>query len=95
VGVGASQDGASWTAFRRSRKARGRQGVRLGVADAHLGLRQAVQATTAGAASQRCRVHVLGNLLAQVPKGSAAVVAAAVRTLFARPTPPTSTSTST
>jgi putative transposase len=39
------------------------------IADAHLGLRQAVQATMAGAAIQRCRVHFLRNILAQVPQG--------------------------
>ena len=35
---------------------------------------------------QRCRVHFLRNVLARVPKGSAEVVAAAVRTVFAQPT---------
>jgi putative transposase len=39
----------------------------------------------AGAAVQRCRVHFLRNLLAQVPKGSAEMVAAAIRTVFAQP----------
>jgi putative transposase len=39
----------------------------------------------AGAAVQRCRVHFLRNVLAQVPKGSAETVAAAVRTIFAQP----------
>jgi putative transposase len=42
-----------------------------------------------GAATQRCRVHFLrnflGNLLAQAAKGSAEMVAAAIRTVFARP----------
>jgi putative transposase len=55
------------------------------MADAHLGLRQAVNAVMAGAAVQRCRVHFLRNLLAQVPKGSAEMVAAAARTIFAQP----------
>jgi putative transposase len=80
-----SEDGAFWTAFLRSLKARGLQGVQLVIADAHLGLRQAVQATMAGAAIQRCRVHFLSNVLAQVPKGSAEMVAAAIRTIFAQP----------
>jgi putative transposase len=55
--VGDSEDGAFWTQFLRSLKARGLQGVQLVIADAHLGLRQAVQAVMAGAAIQRCRVH--------------------------------------
>jgi len=38
-----------------------------------------------GAAWQRCRVHFLRNVLAQVPKGSAEMVAAAIRTIFAQP----------
>ncbi len=32
-----------------------------------------------------CRVHFLRNVLAKVPKGSAEMVAAAVRTIFAQP----------
>ena len=83
--VGDGEDGAFWTALLRALKARGLAGVQLVIADAHLGLRQAVQATMAGAAIQRCRVHFLRNLLAQVPKGSAEMVAAAVRTIFAQP----------
>jgi putative transposase len=59
--------------------------VQLVIADAHLGLRQAIQAVMAGAAIQRCRVHFLRNVLAQVPKGSAEMVAAAIRTIFAQP----------
>jgi putative transposase len=59
--------------------------VQLVIADAHLGPRQAVQAVMAGAAVQRCRVHFLRNVLAQVPKGSAEMVAAAIRTIFAQP----------
>jgi transposase-like protein len=39
----------------------------------------------AGAAIQRCRVHFLRNVLARVPKGSAEMVAAAIRTIFAQP----------
>jgi putative transposase len=83
--VGDSEDGAFWTQFLRSLKARGLAGVPLVIADAHLGLRQAVQAVMAGAAVQRCRVHFLRNILAQVPKGAAEMVAAAIRTIFAQP----------
>ena len=84
-GVGDSEDGAFWTQFLRSLKARGLAGVQLVIADAHLGLRQAVSAVMAGAAVQRCRVHFLRNVLARVPKGSAEMVAAAIRTIFAQP----------
>jgi len=34
----------------------------------------------------RCRVHFLRNVLARVPKASAEMVAAAIRTIFAQPT---------
>ena len=83
--VGDSEDGAFWTAFLRSLKARGLTGVQLVISDAHTGLKQAINAVLLGAAWQRCRVHFLRNVLAQVPKGSAEMVAAAVRTIFAQP----------
>ena len=59
--------------------------MQLVIADAHLGLRQAVQAVLSGAAVQRCRVHFVRNVLARVPKGNAEMVAAAIRTIFAQP----------
>lgn len=83
--VGDSEDGAFWTAFLRSLKSRGLSGVQLVISDAHTGLRGAIEAILIGAAWQRCRVHFLRNVLAQVPKGSAEMVAAAVRTIFAQP----------
>jgi putative transposase len=83
--VGDSEDGAFWTAFLRSLKARGLGGVQLVISDAHEGLRQAIAAVLIGAAWQRCRVHFLRNVLAQVPKGHAEMVAAAIRTIFAQP----------
>jgi putative transposase len=84
--VGDSEDGAFWTAFLRSLKARGLAGVQLVISDAHTGLKQAIGAVMAGACWQRCRVHFLRNVLARVPKASAEMVAAAIRTIFAQPT---------
>ena len=83
--VGDSEDGAFWTAFLRSLKSRGLAGVQLVISDAHAGLRGAIEAILIGASWQRCRVHFLRNVLAQVPKGSAEMVAAAIRTIFAQP----------
>ena len=83
--VGDSEDGAFWTAFLRSLKSRGLTGVQLVISDAHAGLRAAIEAVLIGSSWQRCRVHFLRNLLAQVPKGSAEMVAAAIRTIFAQP----------
>lgn len=83
--VGDSEDGAFWTAFLRSLKARGLHGTQLVISDAHVGLKSAIAAVMVGSAWQRCRVHFLRNVLAQVPKGSAEMVAAAIRTIFAQP----------
>jgi putative transposase len=60
--------------------------VQLVVSDAHTGLTQAIDAVMAGAAWQRWRVHFLRNVLARVPRGSAEMVAAVIRTIFAQPT---------
>jgi transposase-like protein len=83
--VGDSEDGAFWTAFLRSLKARGLHGTALVISDAHTGLKAAIAAVMIGASWQRCRVHFLRNVLAQVPKASAEMVAAAIRTIFAQP----------
>ena len=83
--VGDSEDGAFWTAFLRSLKARGLHGVQLVISDAHEGLKTAIGAVLAGATWQRCRVHFLRNVLARIPRGNAEMVAAAVRTIFAQP----------
>ena len=85
--VGDSEDGAFWTAFLRSLKTRGLGGVQLVISDAHAGLKAAIASVLIGAAWQRCRVHFLRNVLAAVPKGHAEMVAAAVRTIFAQPSP--------
>jgi transposase-like protein len=85
--VGDSEDGAFWTAFLRSLRARGLGGVQLVISDAHAGLKAAIGSVLLGAAWQRCRVHFLRNVLAAVPKGSAEMVAATIRTIFAQPAP--------
>jgi putative transposase len=85
LAVGDSEDGAFWTAFLRSLRARGLAGVRLVISDAHEGLKGAIGAILLGSAWQRCRVHFLRNVLARIPKGSAEMVLAAIRTIFAQP----------
>ena len=85
LAVGDSEDGAFWTAFLRSLRARGLTGVRLVISDAHEGLKAAIGAVLLGAAWQRCRVHFLRNVLTRIPKGSAEMVLAAIRTIFAQP----------
>ena len=83
--VGDSEDGAFWTAFLRSLRARGLVGVKLVISDAHEGLKHAIQAVLLGSSWQRCRAHFMRNVLAKVPRGSADMVAAAIRTIFAQP----------
>jgi transposase-like protein len=83
--VGPSEDGAFWLAFLRSLVARGLQGVRLVISDAHEGLKGAIGAVLHGASWQRCRVHFVRNALATVPKNAAQMVAASIRTVFVQP----------
>ncbi len=85
LAVGDSEDKAFWTAFLRDLRARGLCGVRLVISDAHEGLKGAIEKVLLGSSWQRCRVHFARNVLAKVPKGSAEMVAAAVRTIFAQP----------
>lgn len=85
VDVGDSEDGAFWTAFLKGLRSRGLAGVQLVISDHHLGLKQAIGAVFVGAAWQRCRVHFMRNVLSKVPKASAEMVAAAIRTIFAQP----------
>jgi transposase-like protein len=80
-----SEDGAGWTAFLRGLVARGLQGVRLVVSDAHPGLVDAIESTLPGTSWQRCRTHFLRNLLAKVPKSAGPFVATLVRSIFAQP----------
>jgi len=83
--VGDSEDGAFWTEFLRSLRARGLSGVRLTISDQHLGLRAAVEAVMVGAAWQRCRVHFMRNVLTRVKRTNTHMVIAAIQTIFAQP----------
>ena len=85
IDIGASEEGAFWTAFLRDIVARGLQGVQLVISDAHEGLKEAIATVLTGATWQRCRVHFMRNVLAHVRKGDKAMVAAALRTIFAQP----------
>lgn len=86
--VGDSEDGAFWTAFLRSLRARGLGGVRLVISDQHLSLKAGVEAVMVGSAWQRCRVHFMRNVLARVKRGSTHMVIAAIQTIFAQPDAP-------
>ena len=58
--------------------------MQLVISDAHEGLKGALQECLEGASWQRCRVHFMRKVLAHIPKGDKAMVAAAVRTIFAQ-----------
>ena len=57
--VGPSESGAFWLAFLRDLAARGLNGVKLVISDAHAGLKAAIGAVLQGASWQRCRVHFM------------------------------------
>ncbi len=82
-----TEDGAGWLAFLRGLKARGLKGVELVISDAHPGLKDAIQAVLRGATWQRCRTHLMRNLLTTVPRGLQSFVATLVRSIFTQPDP--------
>jgi transposase-like protein len=59
--------------------------VQLVTSDAHEGLKAAIAQVLTGTSWQRCRVHFMRNVLAHVPHGDQAMVAAALRTIYAQP----------
>jgi transposase-like protein len=83
--IGLREDAVVWREFFQGLVARGVRGVKLVISDAHVGLKQAIKEVFLGAAYQRCRVHLMRNLLARVPKSAQAMVAATVRTIFDQP----------
>jgi transposase-like protein len=84
LGIGPSEAETFWTDFLRSLRARGLDGVRLVISDAHTGLKAAISRVF-DATWQRCRVHWMRNALAHVSKGQHTVVAAAIRQAFDQP----------
>lgn len=82
VDIFTSEDGAAWLAFLRGLKARGLSGVRLVISDAHSGLKAAIASVFTGSSWQRCRTHLITNVLAKVPKAAQPGVAALFRMIF-------------
>ena len=83
--VGDTESQPFWTTFLRSLKARGLDGVKLVISDAHTGLIAAIDTVFQGSSWQRCRVHFMRNVLANVPKTAGPMVASIIRTIFAQP----------
>lgn len=86
LGLGPSEAATFWLGFLRGLEQRGLAGVKLVISDAHEGLKAAIRQVFK-ASWQRCRVHFMRNALACVPKGQHSMVSAAIRTVFAQPTP--------
>lgn len=85
VDVVETESRESWTHFLRGLVSRGLHGVKLVVSDAHEGLKAAIATVCTGATWQRCRVHLMRNILAHVPHSRKAEIAAAVRGCFEQP----------
>jgi putative transposase len=85
IDIGASEEETFWRAFLRGLVQRGLRGVELVISDGHEGLRTAIAAVLAGAGWQRCRVHLVRNVLSHVPKGDKSLVSVALRMIFSQP----------
>lgn len=81
LGIGPSEAKEFWLGFLRGLRQRGLTGVKLVISDAHEGLKAAI-AQVFSATWQRCRVHVMRNVLACVPKASQSLVGTLIRQVF-------------
>jgi putative transposase len=79
--VGEAETESFWREFLRSLRARGLDGVRLCVSDAHAGLRAAI-AQVLGCPWQRCTVHFLRDMLGHVSRTQQPLVSGAIRGIF-------------
>ncbi len=79
--VGEAETEAFWRQFLRSLRARGLDGVRLCISDAHQGLKNAI-AQVLGCPWQRCTVHFLPDMLGHVSRAQQPLVSGAIRGTF-------------
>lgn len=82
VDLDISESHESWTSFLKKLKARGLEGVQLVISDAFDGLKTAIAQVYPEASWQRCKVHLLRNILAKIPKSARPMVSAMVRMIF-------------
>jgi transposase-like protein len=80
--IGEVESGAFWVKFLRDLRARGLQGVRLCVSDAHEGLKAAI-ARVLGCPWQRCTVHFVRDMHQHCRTNQRGMVSAALREVFA------------
>jgi transposase-like protein len=79
--VGEVESEAFWTAFLRSLRARGLDGVRLAISDAHEGLKAAI-ARVLSCPWQRCTVHFVRDMHQHCRPSQRGLVSAALREVF-------------
>jgi putative transposase len=79
--VGEAETESFWREFLRGLRARGLDGVRLCVSDAHAGLKQAITQVL-GCSWQRCTVHFLRDMLGHVSRAQQPLVSGAIRGIF-------------
>jgi putative transposase len=79
--VGEAETESFWREFLRGLRARGLDGVRLCISDAHAGLKAAI-AKVLGCGWQRCTVHFLWDMLGQVSRAQQPLVSGAIRGIF-------------
>ena len=84
--VGVSEAETFWTEFLRKLVRRGLSGVELVISDAHEGIKAAVERVLA-TSWQRCRVHFMRTVQAQVGPRAKRMVSAFIATAFAQDTP--------
>ncbi len=81
--IGPSEAETFWAEFLRKLARRGLRGVKLVISDAHQGLKAAI-AKVLHATWQRCRVHLMRNLLAHAGRHGRGVASAFIATAFAQ-----------
>jgi putative transposase len=79
--VGAAETESFWREFLRGLRARGLDGVKLCISDAHQGLKNAI-GQVLGCPWQRCTVHFLRDMLGHVSRAQQPLVSGAIRQIF-------------
>ena len=82
-----SETHESWVSFLKKLRARGLAGVKLVISDAYDGLKSAISRVYPESTWQRCKVHVMRNILARVPKTARPMISALVRMIFLETSP--------
>lgn len=83
LGIGDSESAATWGEVFAGLKDRGLRGVELVVSDAHRGIRAALDKHMQGTGWQRCRVHLMREMLGKVSWRDHRELAADLRSIYA------------